>query len=187
VNPDNGKEVRIAGSLGLLCLMPAFVCANVDEDNFINFGRNEVSRKLIEYTESRNMTVVPVCGKLEEELAQLEPGEAEIFLEELGVKESGLNRVIHTGYQLLDYITFFTAGPMESRAWTVAAGTPAPRAASKIHTDMERGFIRMEVVSYAEMTTAGGWNQAKAAGKLRIEGKDYTVKDGDVVYIRFSV
>ena len=110
-----------------------------------------------------------------------------MFMEELGISETGLARVIHTGYRLLDYITFFTAGPMESRAWTVTRGTPAPQAAGKIHTDLCRGFIRMETVSYEDLVAAGGWAKAQAAGKLRIEGKEYLIQDGDVIHVRFSV
>ena len=131
--------------------------------------------------------IVDEDAKLEEELSQLEPDDAAVFLEDLGVAENGLCRVIHTGYRLLNYITFFTAGEMESRAWTVTAGTPAPQAAGKIHTDMCRGFIRMEVVSYADMVANGGWSKAQAVGKLRIEGKEYIMQDGDVIHVRFSV
>ena len=109
------------------------------------------------------------------------------FLEDLGVKESGLERVINTGYSLLDYITFFTTGADETRAWTVTRNALAPQAAGKIHTDMERGFIRMEVVSYSDLVEYGSWNGAKEAGKLRTEGKEYVVQDGDCVFIRFNV
>ena len=108
-------------------------------------------------------------------------------MEELGIKETGLNSVIKTGYRLLNYITFFTAGPQDSHAWTVTRGTLAPDAAGKIHTDLCRGFIRMETVSYQDMVDCGSWNKAKEAGKLRIEGKDYVVEDGDVIHVRFSV
>ena len=131
--------------------------------------------------------VIPVCAKLEEELQELSPEDAEAFLEDLGVKETGLQRVIHTGYKMLDYITFFTTGPDETRAWTVTRGSTAPQAAGKIHTDMQRGFIRMEVESYDELVGHGSWNAAKEAGKLRIEGKEYIVQDGDCVFVRFNV
>lgn len=181
------KEVAIAHQLGLVCLMPSFVCANTDEEGIKEFGKSEDSIKLIEYAKEHNMEVIPVCAKLEEELGQMDDEEALMFMEELGINESGLSQVIHTGYKLLNYITFFTSGPTETRAWTVEAGTAAPQASAKIHTDMERGFIRMEVVSYEELVEYGGWNAAKNAGKLRIEGKDYIVKDGDSVFIRFNV
>jgi GTP-binding protein YchF len=187
VDRDNDAEVRFCSTHGLITLMPAFICANVDEDTFMSFGETEASKALLEYAKGHDMEVVPVCGKLEEELGQLDPEEAKIFMADLGIEESGLNRVIHTGYRLLNYITFFTTGPDETRAWTVQGGNPAPKAASKIHTDMERGFIRMEVESYNDIIKYGGWNGAKSAGKLRIEGKDYIVKDGDTVVVRFSV
>ncbi|MDD5698720.1 MAG: redox-regulated ATPase YchF [Victivallaceae bacterium] len=184
---EDPAETKTALSFGLLTVMPAFVCANVDEDNFREFGRNTVTRELLAYGSEHQLEVIPVCAKLEEEMGQLEPEDAKLFLEDLGVTETGLTRVIHTGYRLLSHITFFTAGPMETRAWTIVRGTAAPEAAGKIHTDMCRGFIRMEVVGYEDMVACRGWNNAKAAGKLRIEGKDYLVQDGDVVHVRFSV
>jgi GTP-binding protein YchF len=186
-NREDPRQAAIAKNLGLLTVMPSFVCANVDEETFRNFGKEDATRELIDYAAQHGMEVVPVCAKLEEELSQLDPEEAAVFLEDLGVTETGLTRVIHTGYKLLNYITFFTAGEMESRAWTVTAGTPAPQAAGKIHTDMCRGFIRMEVVSYSDMVEYNGWNKAKEAGKLRIEGKEYIVQDGDVIHVRFNV
>ena len=164
-----------------------FVCANTDEETFKNFDANPKAKHLAEYAAQHGLEVVPVCAKLEDELGQLEPEDAAMFMEEIGIRETGLNRVIKTGYRLLDYITFFTAGPMESRAWTVTRGTPAPQAAGKIHTDLCRGFIRMETVSYEDLVAAGGWTKAQAAGKLRIEGKDYLIQDGDVIHVRFSV
>ena len=186
-NDEDPIETELAKGLGLLTIMPAFICANVDEDNFREFGKNEATKNLVAYGKEHNMEVIPVCAKLEEEMGQLDPEDAEMFLEDLGVTETGLTRVIHTGYRLLKHITFFTAGPMETRAWTIIKGTAAPEASGKIHTDMCRGFIRMEVVSYADMLEYDGWNNAKAAGKLRIEGKDYIVQDGDVIHVRFAV
>jgi GTP-binding protein YchF len=180
-------ETAIAMGLGLLTIKPAFICANVDEDNFREFGKNEITKKMIAYGKEHDMEVVPVCAKLEEEMRQLDPEDAEMFMEDLGVTETGLTRVIHTGYRLLKHITFFTVGPMECHAWTITQGTAAPQASGKIHTDMCRGFIRMEVVSYADMFEYDGWNGAKAVGKLRIEGKDYIMQDGDVIHVRFSV
>ena len=184
---SNPKLVDWVKSYGLLSMMPAFVCANTDEENFRNFENSEKAKALVEFAAKHGMEVVPVCAKLEEELGQLEEEEAAMFMEELGIKETGLARVIRTGYRLLDYITFFTAGPMESRAWTVTRGTPAPQAAGKIHTDLCRGFIRMETVSYEDLVAAGGWAKAQTAGKLRIEGKEYLIQDGDVIHVRFSV
>ena len=184
---DNPKVAALVKSFELLTLMPAFVCANTDEETFKNFDANPKAQHLAEYAAQHGLEVVPVCAKLEDELGQLEPEDAAMFMEEIGIRETGLNRVIKTGYRLLDYITFFTAGPMESRAWTVTRGTPAPQAAGKIHTDLCRGFIRMETVSYEDLVAAGGWTKAQAAGKLRIEGKDYLIQDGDVIHVRFSV
>lgn len=181
------KQVRIAKELQLLTLTPAFVCANTDEEAFHEFGKSDLSKELIATAAKHGMQVVPVCAKLEEELAQLSAEDAKVFLEDLGVAESGLERVINMGYSLLDYITFFTTGTDETRAWTVTRNALAPQAAGKIHTDMERGFIRMEVESYDDLVQYGSWNAAKEAGKLRIEGKEYVVQDGDCVFIRFNV
>ncbi len=177
----------VAQRWGLITTMPAFVIANVDEEGLRNFGKSDASKRLIEFAKGIGMEVVPVCGKLEEELSQLDDEEATEFLKDFGITESGLNRVIHTGYRLLDYITFFTVGPQEAHAWTIVKGTLAPQAAGKIHSDMERGFIRMEVVGYDDYVTNGSWSKARDAGKLRIEGKEYVVQDGDSVFIRFSV
>ncbi len=184
---EDPKTVAAVRALGLLTVMPAFICANTDEAAFRAFATDDRAKRLCDYAAERGWQVVPVCAKLEEELTQFEPDEAAEFLSELGVSETGLTRVIHTGYKLLDYITFFTAGPMESRAWTVTNGTPAPEAAGKIHTDLQRGFIRMETVSYEDMVACGGWNKAKEQGKLRVEGKEYLMRDGDVIHVRFSV
>ncbi len=183
----DAKVAAVVKQLGLLSIMPAFICANTDEETFRNFAADPAAQTLVEYAAGHGMEVIPVCAKLEAELGELDAEEAQMFMEELGISETGLTRVIHTGYRLLEYITFFTAGPMEARAWTVTAGTPAPQAAGKIHTDLCRGFIRMETVGYDDMVAAGGWNQAQSAGKLRIEGKEYIVRDGDVIHVRFSV
>ena len=184
---DDPKTMAIMQSLQLLSVMPAFICANTDENTFVNFAESEGGKRLIEYGAKHHMEVVPVSAKLEAELGELDEEEAAAFMKDLGIEETGLTKVIHTGYRLLDYITFFTAGPMESRAWTVRRGALAPEAAGKIHTDLCRGFIRMETVSYDDMVSCGGWNAAKEAGKLRIEGKEYVVQDGDVIHVRFSV
>jgi len=184
---DNAKVVEMVKGFGLLSTMPAFICANTDESGVADFKNLPLAQKLLDKASEMKLEVIPVCAKIEEELGQLSAEEAAMFMEELGIKETGLDQVIKTGYRLLDYITFFTAGPMESRAWTVTKGTLAPDAAGKIHTDMCRGFIRMETVSYSDMVECGGWNAAQTAGKLRIEGKDYVVQDGDVIHVRFSV
>ncbi len=184
---DNEKLNDFVQTLGLITVMPAFVCANTDEAGFASFDTNPKAQELCEFAAKHGMKVIPVCAKLEDELNQLDAEEAALFMEDLGITERGLDSVIRTGYELLSYITFFTAGPMEARAWTVTAGTSAPYAAGKIHTDMCRGFIRMEVVSFNDMIEYGSWNKAQAAGRLRIEGKDYIMEDGDVIHVRFSV
>ena len=183
----NPTQVELVQRFGLISMMPAFVIANTDEETFRSFGKDEASAALVKFATEKGLEVVPVCGKLEEELSQLEEDEAKLFLDELGIKESGLVRVIHTGYRLLNYLTFFTVGPQEAHAWTVQAGTPAPQAAGKIHTDLCRGFIRMETISYNDMVEHGGWTAAQTAGKLRIEGKEYLIQDGDCIHVRFSV
>jgi len=131
--------------------------------------------------------VVPVCAKIEEELAQLDEAEKVEFLEEMGLDEPGLDRLIHAGYRLLGLQTYFTAGVKEVRAWTIPVGATAPQAAGKIHSDFERGFIRAEVVGYDDFIQYNGEQGAKEAGKLRSEGKEYVVKDGDVIHFRFNV
>ncbi|MBR0459330.1 MAG: redox-regulated ATPase YchF [Victivallales bacterium] len=187
VDRSDERVQKVLNQLQLLTTLPAFVVANVDEEGFRNFGKDAVSQALIAKAASYQMEVVPVCAKMEMEMEELSPEDAQMFLEDMGATESGLQRVIKTGYHLLNYITFFTTGPDETRAWTVTAGSPAPVAAGKIHTDMQRGFIRMEVVSYDNLVQYHGWNEAKNAGKLQVEGKEYLVKDGDCVYVRFSV
>ena len=131
--------------------------------------------------------MIPVCAKLEAEIAQLEPEEKALFLEELGITESGLDRLIKASYALLGLISFLTSGEDECRAWTITQGTRAPQAAGKIHTDFERGFIRAEVVSFADLTACGTMSAAREKGLVRSEGKEYVMKDGDIVLFRFNV
>lgn len=184
---EDERTVKLVESFGLLCIKPSFVCANISDDQIADFGKDDASRRLLDYAGQRNLEVVPVCAKLEDELGKLDPDEAKLFMDDLGISSSGLDKVVKTGYRLLNYLTFFTAGEMESRAWTVVNGATAPEAAGKIHTDMCRGFIRMETVSYQDMVDCGGWYKAQQSGKLRIEGKDYVMRDGDVIHVRFSV
>ena len=167
---------------------PAHISQLEEKVAALTAENDALRRQVQELAAKEGSEVLPICAKLEADIAELDdPDEKAMFMEELGIKETGLARVIRTGYRLLDYITFFTAGPMESRAWTVTRGTPAPQAAGKIHTDLCRGFIRMETVSYEDLVAAGGWAKAQAAGKLRIEGKEYLIQDGDVIHVRFSV
>ena len=181
----NEEEAKILKDLFLITSKPVIYVANIAEEEIGQ--ENDYVKALKQFGNEEGASVVVISAKIEEELAKLQEDERQMFMEELGIKETGLTKVIRTGYRLLNYITFFTAGPMESKAWTVEKGTPAPQAAGKIHTDLCRGFIRMETVSYADMVECGSWNKAKEAGKLRIEGKDYIVEDGDVIHVRFSV
>ncbi|MFT6095056.1 MAG: GTP-binding protein YchF [Pseudohongiellaceae bacterium] len=170
--------------LHLLTAKPVMYIANVDEEGFEN---NPHLDKVIEIAESEGAQVVAICNKLEAEIAELEDDEKTEFLQDLGMVEAGLDRVIRAGYELLGLQTYFTAGPKEVRAWTVKIGATAPKAAAVIHTDFEKGFIRAEVVAYDDFVGNNGENGAKDAGKWRLEGKEYIVQDGDVMHFRFNV
>jgi len=158
--------------------------ANVEEDGFEDNPLLDTVRNI---AEAEGAVVVPVCNKLEAEIAELEDDEKTEFLTDLGLDEPGLNRVIRGGYDLLSLHTYFTAGVKEVRAWTIPLEATAPQAAGKIHTDFEKGFIRAEIVGYDDFIEHNGENGAKDAGKWRLEGKDYVVKDGDVIHFRFNV
>jgi len=178
------EEKRLVRDLHLLTRKPVEYIANVAEDGFED---NPLLDQVRAYATSDNARVVPVCAAVEAEVSQLDREDREEFLAALGLKESGLASVINAGYALLDLLTFFTAGPKEARAWTVTRGATAPKAAGKIHTDFERGFIRAEVTSFEDFVACGGENGAKEAGKLRLEGKEYITKEGDVMHFRFNV
>ena len=158
--------------------------ANVNEDGFEN---NPFLKEVTEYANTHESIVVPICAAIESEIAELDDADKKEFLESMGLEEPGLNRLIRSGYELLGLETYFTAGVKEVRAWTVTKGSSAPQAAGKIHTDFERGFIRAEVIAYDDFIAYKGEQGAKAAGKLRVEGKDYIVKDGDVMHFLFNV
>ncbi len=159
--------------------------ANTDEDGLLE--DNEFVIKLKEYAKTTNSEVITLCAKIEEELVGLEDDEAEEFLEELGIEESGLEKIIKTSFAKLNLISYFTAGVVEVRAWTITKGWLAPKSASVIHNDFEKGFIRAEVIAYEDFIKYGGENGAKEAGKMRLEGKEYEVHDGDVMHFRFNV
>ena len=191
---DSGKPAR---SLGLseedhkllkpLCLLtdkPLMYIANVNEKGFIDNPYLEQVEKL---ARAENSVVVPICARIEAELADMSADDKAVFLADMGLAEPGLNRLIRAGYQLLGLQTFFTAGPKEVRAWTVRKGAHAPQAAGVIHTDFERGFIRAETISFDDYVGCHGEHGAREAGKLRLEGKDYVVHDGDVMHFRFNV
>lgn len=181
-------EKEALSEVSLLTLKPVLYVCNVSEDDFHNgIENNENVKAVTEFAMSENSEVLPICAKIEEEIAQLDEDEKEIFLSDLGLSESGLDRLIRAGYQLLGLISYLTAGPKETRAWTITNGMKAPQAAGKIHTDFERGFIRAEVVAYDDLMACGSYNGAKEKGLVRSEGKEYVVKDGDVILFRFNV
>ena len=171
-------------SLHLLTFKPVMYIANVDEEGFSDNPHLETVKRI---AAGEGAEVVAICNKLEAEIAELENEEKAEFLQDLGMDEPGLDRVIRAGYSLLGLQTYFTAGPKEVRAWTVRAGATAPEAAGVIHTDFEKGFIRAEIVGYSDYVNNGGELGAKDAGKWRLEGKDYVVADGDVIHFRFNV
>ena len=177
-------ELQHIGALNLLTLKPTMYIANVDEEGFTD---NPYLTSVMAVAEDENTSVVAICNKLEAEIAELNDDEKLDFLQDLGMSEPGLNRVIRAGYSLLNLHTFFTAGPKEARAWTIPIGATAPQAAGKIHTDFEKGFIRAEVISYDDFCAHEGEQGAKEAGKWRLEGKEYIVEDGDVIHFRFNV
>lgn len=177
-------EKKIMKQFFLLTSKPTMYIANVDEDGFEN---NPYLDKVREFAATEGAVVVPVCNKLEAEIAELEDDEKTDFLADLGMEEPGLDRVIRAGYELLNLQTYFTAGVKEVRAWTVPVGATAPQAAGVIHTDFMRGFIRAEVIGYNDYITHRGEKGAKEAGLMRLEGKEYIVKDGDVMHFRFNV
>ncbi len=181
LSKEEAAQIR---DLFLLTMKPVMYIANVNEDGFEN---NPYLDAVNRHAEQEGAIVVPICAAIEAELVELEDDEKQEFLQELGLDEPGLNRVIRGGYQLLNLQTYFTAGEKEVRAWTVAIGATAPKAAAVIHTDFERGFIRAETIGYDDFITYRGEHGAKDAGKLRVEGKDYIVKDGDVMHFRFNV
>jgi ribosome-binding ATPase len=191
---DEGRLVRALAldddqrahlrELHLLTIKPTLYIANVAEDGFENNPRLDAVREL---AQAEGAEIVAVCAAIEAELVELDEEEQRAFLDELGLDEPGLNRVIRAGYRLLGLQTFFTAGVKEVRAWTVRVGATAPQAAGVIHTDFEKGFIRAEVISYKDFVACKGEHGAKEAGRLRLEGKDYVVHDGDVMHFRFNV
>jgi GTP-binding protein YchF len=178
------EERRALRDINLLTIKPTMYIANVAEDGFTN---NPYLDRVQALATSEGAEVVPICAAIESEIAELPDEEKGEFLADLGLAEPGLNRVIRAGYKLLGLQTYFTAGVKEVRAWTVHIGATAPQAAAVIHTDFERGFIRAEVIAYNDFVACGGEQGAKEAGKWRLEGKDYVVKDGDVIHFRFNV
>lgn len=180
-------EKLIVRDLHLLTLKPVLYAANVSEDGVSDADNNPFVQQVIEFAAAEGAEVVPISAKVEAEIAELEGEDKKMFLEELGLNASGLDRLIQAAYRLLGLYTYFTAGVQEVRAWTIRKGTKAPQAAGVIHSDFERGFIRAEVVSYEDLVAAGSMNAARERGQLRLEGKDYVVQDGDIMHFRFNV
>ncbi len=182
------EEKEILDSMFLITSKPVIYTANISENDM---GKNEndlpLAKKVIDYAKQEGAEYMVICAKTEEELTTLEDDEREMFLTELGLSESGLDRLVKTSYRLLGLISYLTAGEKEVRAWTVEIGTKAPQAAGKIHSDFEKGFIRAEIVDYDVLVELGSFNAAKEKGKVRVEGKEYVIKDGDVVLFRFNV
>ena len=178
------EEIILIKPLCLITIKPIMFVANVDENGFKD---NPSLDELNTYAKRLNLPVVTVCAKIESDIADLEDDEKEIFLSELGLEEPGLNRLIRASYKLLGLQTYFTAGTKEVRAWTVKIGASAPEGAGVIHTDFEKGFIKAEIISYQDYIDFAGEQKAKEAGKLRLEGKDYIIQDGDVIHFRFNV
>ena len=185
---DDDDKKALLNTYDLLTFKPVIYAANVSEDDLADDGAsNENVAKVREFAASEGSEVFVVCAQIEEEISELEDDEKKMFLEDLGLKESGLDKFIKASYKLLGLISCLTAGPTETRAWTIKEGTKAPGAAGKIHSDFERGFIKAEVVYYKDLLECGSYAAAKEKGLVGIEGKDYVVKDGDVILFRFNV
>ena len=184
--PDYEDHKEILDTVDLLSAKPVIFAANMDEEGFAE-GTSERYNAVCAYAKDQESKVLPICAKLEQDIASLEPEEKELFLSDLGLEESGLDRLVNVCYDLLGLISYLTAGPQETRAWTIVKGTKAPGAAGKIHTDFERGFIRAEIVAFDDLVNFGTMAQAKEKGLVRLEGKEYVVKDGDVILFRFNV
>lgn len=181
------KEQKDLGPMPLLTSKPTLYVANLSDPAFAKATAGNETKSKLEEFEKKYSPVLPISVKIEQELVELPDEERLTFLKEYGLNETGLNRLIQAGYKLLNLITFLTTGPDETRAWTVRNGAKAPEAAGKIHTDLERGFIRAETIGWQELLAAGSYGAARAAGKVRDEGKEYLVKDGDVIIVKFSV
>ena len=181
------EDAELIATSDLLTIKKVIYAANLDEDGFADYENVAYYQQVAQRAASENAQVIPVCAKLEAEIAELDGEEKAMFLQDLGVSESGLDRLIKASYTLLGLISYLTSGEDECRAWTITNGTKAPQAAGKIHSDFERGFIRAEVIAYDDLMRLGSMNAAKEAGLVRSEGKEYVMKDGDIVLFRFNV
>ena len=186
--PLDDEEREFLSEYNLLTAKPVIYAANVKDDELAEDAVNNVHVQTVrKFSEQEHSEVFVICAQIEQEIAELEDDEKKMFLEELGLKESGLEKLVKACYHILGLISYLTAGPKETRAWTITVGTKAPQAAGKIHSDFERGFIRAEIVSYHNLVECGNYNAAKEKGLVRSEGKEYVVQDGDVVLFRFNV
>lgn len=181
------EQLKLVKGLHLLTIKPILYVANVSEEDITDPSNNQYVQMVRECAKKDNAEVIVVCAKIEEEISELDKEEKEMFLKELGIKQSGLDQLIRAAYDLLGLATYFTAGVQEVRAWTFKKGMKAPQCAGIIHSDFERGFIRAETVAYNDLLKYGSMNAAREAGKVRLEGKDYEVQDGDIIHFRFNV
>ncbi len=182
------EEAEMMGDVALLTIKPVIYAANISESDIgSDLSENPYYQKVVEFAASEKSEVIPVCAEIEAEIAELDGDDKEMFLADLGIEESGLDRLIKASYSLLGLISYLTAGPKEVRAWTIVKGTKAPQAAGKIHSDFERGFIRAEIVAFDDLMACGTMNAAKEKGLVRSEGKEYVIADGDIVLFRFNV
>lgn len=185
---DDADEIAFVNSLNLLTSKPVIFAANVSENDLADDGAsNPYVKSVRDFAKTDGSEVFVICAQIEQEIAELDDDEKKMFLEELGLSESGLEKLIQASYRLLGLISYLTAGVQETRAWTIKIGTKAPAAAGKIHSDFERGFIRAEVINYQELLDCKSYTTAKEKGLVRLEGKDYVVQDGDVILFRFNV
>lgn len=185
---EDEDELSLIAGYNLLTIKPVIFAANVSEDDLADDGiSNKYVKEVREFARNENCEVFVICAQIEQEIAELDEDEKKMFLEDLGLKESGLEKLIKASYSILGLISYLTSGEDETRAWTIIEGTKAPQAAGKIHTDFERGFIRAEVVNYKDLLDCGSYSAAKDKGLVGLEGKEYVVKDGDVILFRFNV
>ena len=185
---ENEDEEAWMSTYNLLTWKPVIYAANVAEGDLADDGEsNSHVQAVRKYAAEQNSEIFVICAEIEEEISELDDDEKKMFLEDLGLKSSGLDKLISASYSLLGLISYLTAGETETRAWTITKGTKAPQAAGKIHSDFERGFIKAEVVSYDDLINCGSYNAAKEKGLVRMEGKEYVVQDGDIMLFRFNV
>ncbi len=186
VGSDADSDLFIQ-SLGLITTKPVLYAANISEEDLIGQVENEYVKKVREFAASEGAEAFVICAQIEQELSELPDDEKELFLQDLNISSTGFDRLIAASYKLLGLISYLTAGPQEVRAWTITVGTKAPEAAGKIHSDFERGFIRAEIVNFDDLVHSGSYSAAKEKGLVRLEGKEYVVKDGDIILFRFNV